>query len=371
MVQSSSPTPWVQAFAVEESQIPPQGAKGIRGSALYRCLKTGRVDADQYLKWATEHYQMPRLNSGFFNLESQERALEVLEKYDRLMPWSPELVPLSEFKGTLIVGALEPIESLPKEIPIQTVLVHLKDLERWHRFLFQQSQSESPSQESEKQDLPDSFFEPDTDATDKSFSTTSVTHISTQKRVKDLQELESAIPDKVKKLNFERVTTAAQASPLSKIATGYYSRLKPLYTHGALLEPRGEGFRITGWSSAWAPVKDLEKITIETSQPSAFRIAHRTKRPFHGPVSMNELNRVFFEIFLKEVPESPFLTLVPIIGPSLTVEAIFAAYSEDNEAAKDFEASLKLCQKIGQKIGLKSGLLKPPKVAQPTTARLG
>lgn len=351
--KTTATLPWLAKFNLELENIPAQGDGGIYGSALFRTLKRGLIHPNQYLQWAKEHYAMPLIKDEFFAKTPDPATF--WHKWGQAYTWSAEVVPLTEWQDVLYVGALEPLENLPPHLKFVVVLAP------WH-LLEAQYQKLNPAsvrtKNNDLEDLPDGFFEAETSNSVR--TTTEITQLSSpRKRPEDLQELEAQIKDQVDKHTFKNVTTAAQMTPLAKIAVEYLDRMYKNFDHSALLEPRADGVRVTAWDSKWSPLKKVNEVTISLHPPSIFRIVSRSKQPFHGQIVMNETNAEFFSLFMNDPSKAKYVTMIPIIGPSLQVEAMLLGYSErDPFESRD---SLMLAQKIAQKIGVKANLMKPPK----------
>ena len=72
-----------------------------------------------------------------------------------------------------------------------------------------------------------------------------------------------------------------------------------------------EGFAPRFWSAHWNP-KNKSCPFINVKEANIFHIAHKTKRPFHGPISPNEVNDAFFEFWTqKKYPQQ--ITVQPIL----------------------------------------------------------
>jgi hypothetical protein len=79
------------------------------------------------------------------------------------------------------------------------------------------------------------------------------------------------------------------------------------------------------WDSSYKKAKSLK--TIDLTQPSVFRIAAKTQKPFHGPISTNSVNSDFFENwFAGHVPK--YLTVMPLFQNKELIGLLLGAADE-------------------------------------------
>nr|HPI41847.1 hypothetical protein [Pseudobdellovibrionaceae bacterium] len=98
-------------------------------SFLSFCLKGGYLSEDKYLKWAQNTYQLPKVNSKFF--EENTPKMDLWKKWKDLYSWSEACIPIGEWDNHLLVGTLEPLPEIQKKAQIQFVLCKPADLEDW------------------------------------------------------------------------------------------------------------------------------------------------------------------------------------------------------------------------------------------------
>lgn len=97
------------------------------------------------------------------------------------------------------------------------------------------------------------------------------------------------------------------------------------------------------WDPSYKKPKALE--AIELTQPSVFRIAAKTQKPFHGPVSPNEVNKSFFDNwFGGHLPT--YLTIIPLFFERECVGLLLGAADEE----LDRKDSLQLMESTAQKV---------------------
>lgn len=94
-------------------------------------LKKGEINEEQYRSWAQEFYELPLLETSFFQLDPDETLWQETED---LFVWNEYLFPLHSWDGTLFIGCLEPPRNLDLKESIQFVLCRQHDLiMHWHQ----------------------------------------------------------------------------------------------------------------------------------------------------------------------------------------------------------------------------------------------
>ena len=92
-------------------------------------LIEGHNQSEHYLNWASEFYQLPSLDSEFFQ---QVDITETWKKYNSFTRWSPEFLPIQEWDNRLMIACpFPPSDFKPQfEISPQFVLASPLDLKR-------------------------------------------------------------------------------------------------------------------------------------------------------------------------------------------------------------------------------------------------
>lgn len=86
-------------------------SSGSSLSLLGYAFDQQRLTSDEYLSWAINHYQIPRLQRRFFTESAPSAA--VYSKWAQHYAWSQECMPVAEWDGSLIVACLQPPENFP------------------------------------------------------------------------------------------------------------------------------------------------------------------------------------------------------------------------------------------------------------------
>ncbi len=134
---------WIEKFITpEQQQELMQLSPEKRLETLCDLISEGHIKSEQYLNWASEFYQLPSLDSEFFQ---QVDITETWKKYNSLAIWSPEILPIQEWDNRLMIACpFPPSEFKPQfELSPQFVLASPVDLNK----AFQKLQS-APVRES-------------------------------------------------------------------------------------------------------------------------------------------------------------------------------------------------------------------------------
>ncbi|MES2965905.1 MAG: hypothetical protein V4760_18635 [Bdellovibrionota bacterium] len=118
---------WTQRFSVSEKELL-ELRSASAGEPLRAALTSGRVSEHEYLAWAMQTYELPRLKSEFFNIAPDPVFYEAVK---RDFAWNASFVPLALWNGVLLIGCLEPPQ-FHFRVPYETrfVLASASDLVR-------------------------------------------------------------------------------------------------------------------------------------------------------------------------------------------------------------------------------------------------
>lgn len=97
----------------------------------YWCLQTKKIDQDEYLSWAREHYGLASLNHNYFE---KMPDVELLERASTIANWSEWLLPVCEWDGVIFVACVEPLQDHNWSFPVQFVLAESSEIKKyWDR----------------------------------------------------------------------------------------------------------------------------------------------------------------------------------------------------------------------------------------------
>ncbi len=235
-------------------------------SFLSYCLKAGFLIEEKYFSWAKAHYEIPKVNSRFF--EENTPKMTLWKKWKDFYPWSSEIIPLGEWDGHLFVGALEPKPEIQKKAKVQFLLCSPTDLEDWWK-IYHPVSLEKAAEQIQSQ-APKSLF----------------------------------ILDHWKKTNSKAVVEISQY---------VFSHMKPLFDKTMILSLNDKLnlLRPFTWDEGFKEhSQNLKVIPLQT--PSIFNIVTSTQKPYHGHVTPNEINDSFFESW-NQGKNPEHATITPIL----------------------------------------------------------
>lgn len=124
--------PWVTALQIDEGTFASWIAKVPKHeSVTFWCLDKGHLRLNDYFNWAMNHYGLPLLGSDYFGTPANR---DLWSKIQSVANWSPELLPLEEWDGTIFVACVEPPEDIRWSFPVQYILASPRDLKlQWER----------------------------------------------------------------------------------------------------------------------------------------------------------------------------------------------------------------------------------------------
>ena len=110
--------------------------------SLQEALKN-QIPENDYLRWASLHYQIPCFSKEFFNLQPPLKLWNKVQHWTDV--WNPALVPVREWNNILYVGCLEPLNSLHiKNHKIVFILAPVQQLENLWKSLNPNVKKEKP-----------------------------------------------------------------------------------------------------------------------------------------------------------------------------------------------------------------------------------
>jgi hypothetical protein len=124
--------PWVTALQIDEGTFASWIAKVPKHESItFWCLDKGHVRLNDYFNWAMNHYGLPFLKADYFGTPANR---DLWSKIQSVANWSPELLPLEEWDGTIFVACVEPPEDIRWSFPVQYILASPQDLKmQWER----------------------------------------------------------------------------------------------------------------------------------------------------------------------------------------------------------------------------------------------
>lgn len=127
--------PWAQALQVagqNYSQWSLEAPDGL--NFTYWCLETNKINQDEYLSWARNHYGLASLNSNYFE---KMPDVELLERTSTVASWSQWLLPICEWDGVIFVACVEPLQDQNWSFPVQFVLAESSEIKKYWDRIYQ------------------------------------------------------------------------------------------------------------------------------------------------------------------------------------------------------------------------------------------
>lgn len=119
---------WAESLGLSQDQLNQMEAVIPEGTSLISwCLDNKIIDAEKYLDWARNYYQLPSVQAEMGN---NPPPLELMGQY-RKPHWPDHIYPLSFWENTLYLGCLEPCPEINLEIPHQWLLLPFSVIHSW------------------------------------------------------------------------------------------------------------------------------------------------------------------------------------------------------------------------------------------------
>lgn len=345
---------------------------GGSGSLLKYALQEQCLSPDQYLKWAMSHYLLPKLQSQFFT--ETPISQEMFAKWATHYPWSEECLPVAEWDGALIVACLQPPQDFPSNPQSILVLATPENLqEAWKNLHLQTNPTNKTTQNAAMGPI-ELIGDPPSEVDDLTH-TKSQFHIPTEEQpeglfdgptVVQLRPLSSTTPESVtlekatseesnidentlsiidmpttSGVSIEKTAVAERPRPSqtlkpkqAPILTGYFvlekfrhqnpellnknvkkilDDMKSHFQKSLILTLDNEATQLSvfAWDESFQDIKDTStRISVEN--PSIFSIVAKTQKPYHGYISVNEVNEQFFTDWNQgQIPDH--ITLTPLM----------------------------------------------------------
>lgn len=218
---------WFEQFSTKlQSLEEDYASSGSKVSMLAYAFQTARLNPEEYLAWAVNHYQIPKLNSRFF-VETPP-SQEVFAKWATHFLWNLECLPVAEWDGSLIVACLEPPQDFSNSVNAIFVLTSLDDLTYLWNIYHEEKELDIPQSGSpEGMDLSmatvvhtnksDSFSFDDLGMDSSDSSDELLSDANTNSGVEISEE--EPIPEALEGLNFDAPTTLIKLESLGQPTT--------------------------------------------------------------------------------------------------------------------------------------------------------
>lgn len=91
----------------------------------YWCLETGKLNEEEYLDWARDHYGLASITEDFFETSPD---LVLWKRVMKKGKWNEALLPVGEWEGVVFVACVEPPEGLQFGFPVRFLLASASSL---------------------------------------------------------------------------------------------------------------------------------------------------------------------------------------------------------------------------------------------------
>ena len=130
----STQIPWILPLGLKPAEVEHWKLELKPGESLiFRAIEKGRIDWSKYQEWAINFYQLSAVNEDYF---LQPPPMEFWKLIQSVANWSPALLPLEEWDGTIFIGCVEPPPAdIIWSFPVQFVLASPTSLKnRWQKY---------------------------------------------------------------------------------------------------------------------------------------------------------------------------------------------------------------------------------------------
>ncbi len=319
------PTTQLEAWKLEAPEDVP---------LLVWCLREGKLKFEDYANWAKNHYSLPVIKPEFFSSSPQIEGLESTE-------WSPWMVPVAIWENLTYIGCVLPPED--REEGFVYLLADPKDLNNFYLRL--EEESASDPKEDTNFNAPEGLI-------------LNLPPVIPQSSETQSSEIES--PQEESSIDVEPPTqvTAVESAPAVEPPTAvtaikpqgptttlqlaeWWNEAQGQFGQAVILKVEQNAF-LPVWKNG--SIISLKPLSSET--PSLFRIALRTKKPYHGFVVDNPIHQSFFfeELSSKSYPSCVTAILIGEESSEHYIVVFFGYVGADGEEliqAEDLAGKLK------------------------------
>jgi|GEM_PF-3885435 len=376
---------WKEHFSQPISGYDPVEAQGL--SELGYALLHTQIDEQEYLTWARKHFELCSVDVNFFQKNPPPIAL--LSRLKEVYPWGPEIMPVAEWDGHVIILALEkPQIPVPPELKPILLLAPVSSLNPYWEICLQsieQSPDQSLSLEApESEALEGISLDPPSAVTTLDFSslkaaqgppvTSPVTSPVTLS--KSTPDTSISKPDN-NKVNTQFQTPAAQTIPLDQEVTiikaepasvtnasseglpyeekilECLSQYEKLYENRCYFE--FNAVKKTAKVSLW-PVESTKITTfpneVSLEKDSFLKIVATTQKSYHGHmIKSPPIEKLFKEINGGLWPEN--ITLVPILKSGEIIGGIMGWGPKSTYNMNVLREMERLAHDLSERLGFK------------------
>lgn len=373
--------PWKEHFPVSKSDHKKWELNKNEVSLLFWALEKKIVSRQKYFKWALEHYQLPLLDSPFF--EYTVMGKDQWTRVKDLREWSREILPVWEWENVAYVGCVEPPKDhktwdFPHRLVLATDLalkMHWKAVKDFSDLLPKNSslktaeKSQPLNQSKAKAPAAHSFLpaedphQPSYDPMGEPVRENSSPMEEPIRKASPFMEKPTSSPDNVipirqltktpvQETSSPALSTNTEIIKLLKkdLLSALPEETKTIFSGILLLENTKDLLYPLEWFGR-IQIEDETQSLISLTDTSIFSVLLRGS-DYHGFVVENESNKKFFKnINWSVLPKH--ITAIPILDQNKKVEKIFLGVATKSLSYKKLEdikkAVLPLFEKEAQK----------------------
>lgn len=130
----STQFPWISPLGLKPEEVEHWKMQLEPGQNLtFWALAKGLINWPQYQQWAMEYYKLPSVNDDYFR---EPASAEFWQLIRSVANWSPSLLPLEQWDGTIFIGCVEPPSAnVTWSFPVQFVLASPTSLKlQWQKY---------------------------------------------------------------------------------------------------------------------------------------------------------------------------------------------------------------------------------------------
>lgn len=130
----STQIPWILPLGLKPEEVEHWKMQTPPGMNLaFWALSKGLIAWPKYQQWAMEHYQLSSVHDDYFHEPVSPEFWKLIQS---VANWSPNLLPLEEWDGTIFIGCVEPPPANTKwSFPVQFVLASPTSLKlQWQKY---------------------------------------------------------------------------------------------------------------------------------------------------------------------------------------------------------------------------------------------
>jgi hypothetical protein len=118
---------WIKRFGISEATwLAFKQNLGPNENPITHGLLLGHISEAEYFEWAMEHFALPSVKTSFFSIPFDQ---VFWERVKDLHAWQPDLLPLADWEGVLMIACVHPPSDFALRSPHRFVLAspqHLK-----------------------------------------------------------------------------------------------------------------------------------------------------------------------------------------------------------------------------------------------------